>query len=486
MSAPTTTMPKLGPEMTLALEIGEAGKIGDPRKALAMATRAANRYPRFEIPAGQGRTVTFALLRDHFQAEVDKLDAELAEHATGQDSAQAPARTPEPKKPAPAKKAAPAKKPAPRKAAPAKAAPAKAAPKVESVKAEPTVLSLVHDGVSQTAIFGVEKGSPANRVIGSAKREAADGKPGLGWWFFRDNESFYIPGSQGYAPDYVKINEAIGRLEALTGDNGEQLYRVESAIVTEVDGKALPVRKTRDEMQAWQQAYTAAQNLASWEIGMGTAVCVTCLAEYLGEKDARITKGANGMPHVECATCAGVAVAEPIKAEPVVLALPAAPAVAEVESAECPLCHTMQAVKGGKLALHTFNGGACRGKLGVAVVDVEPDEPVKVTRTRKATSKPAVKVAEPEDATGLVVKIQIQRALSKQKQGDVATWMRQAINRQVTKGRKDMNVELRRDKSTGVATITVIDGGGWDRGELETALVAAVKSTPGFGNRVNG
>lgn len=474
-----STLPKLGPEMTLALEITEVGE-KDPQRAASIATRAAHRYPNFKLPAGGDREVTFAQLRDHF-AEQAKANAPVA--APEESVPPAAPESAAPRKAAP-RKAAPRKatSSAPRKAAPAKkAAPVKAVP--APVDAAPTVLRLVHDGAQQTAIFGVEKGSPAHLAIGSAK------KGGLGWWFFPDNESFYIPGSQGYAPDYIKINQAIGRLEALTGDDGAPLYRVESAIVTEVDGKALPVRKTREEMREWQKAYTAAKNLFSWEISMGTAECGTCGAQGLGEKSARLGKTVNGMPVVECATCGGFAAEQTVRI-PVTLALPAAPAavfqapvpVEQQEKAECPLCHTMQLVKGGKLALHTFNGGACRGKLGQAVVDVEPEEAPAPRRTR-STARKATEPVVVEDAQGLVVKIQIQRTLSRSKQGDVATDMRKAIERMVTS--RGMRIELRRDKGTGVATITVLESAGRDASDVEKGIIAAVTSVPGFGNRIN-
>lgn len=473
------TMPKLGPEMTMALEIVDAGE-KDPARAASIATRAARRFPNFMLPAGADREVSFAQLRDHY--------AELAKVA-------APVAAPEESVPpaAPEKAPTPARKSTPRKAA---AAPARksatprkraAVPAVETpapVQAALTVLTLVHNGVEQTAIFGIEKNSPAHLAVGSAK------KGGLGWWFYRDNESFYIPGSQGYAPDYVKINEAIGRLENLKGEHGEQLYRVESTIMTEVDGKALPVRKTREEMREWQRAYDGAKNTLTWEISMGTAVCATCNATDLGDKTARIVKGADGMPVGQCATCGGFASTAPVRI-PVTLALPAAPvqapeSVEQPEKAECPLCKTMQLVKNGKLALHSFNGGACRGKLGVAVVDVEPEESAPKTRRTRTGAAEKNAAAQPvvvEDAQGLVVKIQIQRTLSRSKQGDVATDMRKAIERRVTS--RGMRIELRRDKSTGVATITVLESAGRDRVDVEKALIGAVTSVAGFGNRVN-
>jgi hypothetical protein len=494
-----STLPKRGPEMTLALEIAEAGAT-DPRKAVAMATRAARRFPNFLIPAGGDREVTFAQMKEHFEALVA-----AAPVVAVQESAPPAARKSTTSK-STTSKSTTSKSTTARRTAPVKAAPVKAAPTVEPARTTVTVLQLVHDGVSQTAIFGVPKGSPAVQAIGSAKRG------GLGWWFFRDNLSFYLPGSQGYAPDMAKIGEAVTRLESLTGESGEQLYRVEQSIMSTVDGKALPVRKTRDEMREWQRAYTAAHNRFGWEISMSTAECGTCGAQDLGEKTARIAKGADGMPSVECATCGGFAepvvripltiakgadgmppvecacggFAEPVVRIPLTLALPAAPApvsVEQQEKAECPLCKSMQLVKNGKLALHTFNGGACRGKLGVAVVDVEPEAAQTPVRARKSAPK-AAPVTEPVAQTGLVVKIQIQRALSKSKQGDVATWMRQAIAKRITNGHRGMDVELRRDKNTGVATITVIEAAGYV-GDLDKAIMAAVSSVAGFGNRIN-
>lgn len=487
MTAPT----KASAEWTLAAEITEAAAT-DPAKAAAIALRASRRFPNFEIPAGDGRTVTFGQLNDFFAGK-----AKAAEPVAARvDSAPAPApekatRVPAPRKAATskalaAKNAVPAKKTAPAKKA--AAAPVVATP----VKTEPAVLRIVHNGVDRTSIFGIEKDSPAQRAIGSAKRG------GLGWWFFRDNLSFYIPGSQGYAIDRAKVNEAVARLNALVDESGAQLYRVDLQIVTEVDGVPLPVRKTREELKSWQEAYNAAQNTASWQIGMGIGECGTCGAKGLGEKTARIGKDANGMPITECATCGGFAAAAvAAMLAPVMLALPAAPTpvpapvvvssspvVVAAETAECPRCKTMQPVKGGKLRLHSANGAACRGKLGQTVADVEPEAAEQPAPRKEAARKVATPV-EAVEATGLMIHVQIQRTLSRSKQGDVATQMRQAIMKRVTGKVPGMSVEVRRDKATGVAAITVTNGAGQDAAATEKAIIAAVTSVAGFGNRVN-
>jgi hypothetical protein len=459
-------------EWTLAAEITDAAAT-DAAQAAAIALRASRRFPKFELPAGDGRKVTFAQIHEFFAEQ-----AKAAEPVAAREDS---VPTPAPEVAAPAKKVPAPRKAAARKAVPAKkAAPVKVPPVVAApVKAGPTTLRLVHDGVSQTAIFGIDKGSPANRAIGSAKRD------GLGWWFFPGNESFYIPGSQGFAPDYVKINQAIGRLENLLDDDKAPLYRVVAEIATEVDGQPLPVRKSREELKAWQLEYDAAQNAASWQIGMGMAECGTCGAKGLGEKTARLGKGADGMPVVECATCGGFAapVAAVAPVARMVLALPAAPTLAPVavaETAECPLCKTVRAVKGGKLVMHSFNGGACRGKLGQTVTDVEPEaaeKPARKTAPRKAA-------AEQVEATGLVVKVQLQKTMSKQAQNDAASEVRQQINARVTS--RGMRIEVRRDKPTGVLTITVTEGGGRDAAEVEKAIIAAVTRVRGFSNRVHG
>ncbi len=480
MTAPTTTKPGKA-ELAIAQAIKAAMDAGDFQQAVAVAERGTRRFPDFRYPTMvdskpvPGSGPSFAEVAETLRQKLPTTAPEVVERV---DQVQTPAS-----KAAVAKKAAPAA----RKTAPAKKAAPKAAVKAKSAPAV-TVLRLVHDGVTQTAIFGIEKDSPARLTIGSAKRQDALGRDGLGWWFFRDNESFYIPGSQGYAYDVAKVAEAIERLESLTDADGNPLYRVECEISkTGPDGKALPVRMTREQAQEWQLAYDAARNTLSWALAFGHAKCGQCGAADLDEKTGRLGKGADGMPSVDCATCGAFPAPAPAaKVETVVfaapLALPAAPS--DEVKAECPLCHVMVKVVDGKLALHTFNNGACRGRLGKAVVDVVAAPAVAPARVRKSAPAVAVKATERTDVTGLTVTAAFRDdKVSGQAMRDTAHALRQALSSQITYGRtfKGVRVETRRDKVTKQLVMTVVAG---VEGADSDALVKKIEQVVALVNKV--
>jgi hypothetical protein len=494
MTAPTAK--RVHPAMpTAKVIIGFAGKL-DYRAALPVAERAAVKFPDFRLPSPEGSpNPTFAEMAAWFRIKI-------AEQSLATDDGLIP----------PAESVAPVAKPA-RKTAAKKATPVKATP-VKAPEPAETVplitLRLVHDGVKQTRLYGTEKGSPAQLAIGSAKAP----KTGLGWRFWSPDESFYIQGSAGFAPNWAKINEAVTRLESLRSDTGEQLYTVKLEITAvTADGEDLPVKMTKAERDAyqktqftaeWQRQYNAASNLAIWDLGMGTATCIGCGATGLGEKTGRISKDANRLPVVECHTCGGFSAPEPVAVivpKSVVdlsgvLAL-AATAEPTPESAECPLCRQMLPLTAdGKLPLHTalYRSGACRGRLGVIVVDVEAEpataEPVKAT-TRKATpvkALPAPGDTALVDATGHVVQFALQSGMSGTARNATATKVRQALNTKITEGRafKGVKIETRRDKENHRLVMTVTAGGGlFTLAELTDAVAAAVKSVRGVGNRVN-
>lgn len=539
MTATATTATK---ELLLAQEIIGLSKKGDFRGALARALKGARQYPTFTIPAAEGKPEpTFeelaAWLRSKLPAEAE---AEVATPAAE------PARRPAaPKKTA----AAPAaRKAAPKKTAPArKAAPVAPVAQPAPVAVEPTVLRLVHDGVDQTSIFGVEKDSPAHLAIGSAKRG------GLGWMYFGAKDCFYLRRSAGYAPDMEKINEAIGALSALT-EGGRPLYRVETDIrTTDASGAPLKVRMTAAQAAAWQRDYDTARNVLWANMGMGLGVCGKCGAGDLNQRTGRIGKGDDGLPMVECATCGGfgapapapaaapavsvsplsdlyeqrvehyrargedygtaaawakadvqaerpapVAAAAPVIDLSSLLALPAEPAAAPANAEECPSCRQLTDVVDGKFVLHSrpFSGAACRGKVGVPVQDVEPEAaptPVRKAAARPAAA-PAAPVTEPEaddepEADELVWKFAIQGGLSGSQRNATATEVRQAISKKITWGRafRGVKIETRRDKVNHRLVLSVVDGSadGYDAAELADAVAAAVKSVRGVGNRVH-
>lgn len=485
--APTATTTRQ-PELVLAQEIITAAKSGDIRGALARAERGSRKYPDFQIPAAPGQpTPTFAQTAEWLRGKLQP----AAPAAVAQQD-QAPVAKPAPKKSTAARKATtPKAASAPKKTAMA----ATVAPTPETVKVETVTLRLVHNGSDPTSIYGVEKDSAAHLAIGSTKRG------GLGWHFWKTGECFYLRRSGGYAPDYRAINEAIARLEAIERD-GQRLYRVESAIETMVDGAPLPVRMSAAQRAEWQQAYDAARNALSWNLSMNQAVCGQCGATGLGEGTGRVSKDADGMPVMRCSTCGGFTAPEPQVAEPVeqvapveravpdlsgLLALTATPAPIP-ESAECPACTQQVPVVDGKLGLHTgrYGNGACRGKLGVAVADVEPEP------AQPAARKAGKVAVEPDvvagDATGLVVKVALQAGLSGSSRNATATEVRQAISRKITYGRafRGVKVETRRDKVNHRLVMTVAEGGdGYAADELADAIVAAVKSVRGVGHRIH-
>lgn len=468
MAATTTRQP----ELVLAQEIITLART-NVRGALARAERAAVKYPDFRIPAGEGQpTPTFGQVADWLRGQVSEAPAAAAAESA-------------PVKAAPVK-AAPAKKaPAARKVAPVKAP--------EPVKVAVTTLRLVHDGEHQTSIYGVEKGSPAQLAIGSAKRG------GLGWnfWLNGGMATWYLPRTQGHAADMARIGEAVTRLESLTQD-GQKLYRVEQDIRTaDPAGNPLPVRMNRAQAAEWQRDYTAAHNSAGWLLGMGRAVCGKCGAAGLDVSTGRIGKDAAGMPTVECATCGGFAVAtpEPVKVEPVRLDLSGMIALSAVpepkpESVECPVCKQDVPVTGGKLALHNdrFGRGACRGKLGQVVTDVEPEPaPVKAA-ARKAAAPVAAEPEESGDVDGTVVRMALQAGMSSSARNATAHEARQVLSRKLTYGKafRGVKVETRRDKVNHRLVMTVVEGGdGFDVAELAEEIAKIVKTVRGVGNRVH-
>lgn len=498
-------------ELVLAQEMTRAAATKDFGGALARAERGARKYPKFTIPAGAGQPrPTFAQAAEWLRGKIAESESAVEESAVvaAPEVVEESAAVPAPRKRA-ARKAAPVKA-APAPAEPV-AAPVEPAAPAEPVKAaEPAVLRLVHNGTDPTSIYGVEKGSPAHLTIGS-KRNG-----GLGWHFWAGGPCFYITRSGGYAVDHVAINLAISKLESLTGDDGAQLYRVQAEISThDAAGKPLPVRMSADEARRWQLRYDAARNTLWAAMGLRKALCGACGAQGLDQRTGRIGKGDDGMPQVECYTCGGFAAAEPVAvpvpvaapavvAEPVAAPVPVvAPAASVVdltamlalsavaepkpESAQCPLCKEDVPVVGGELGLHTrrFGNGACRGRLGMTVADVEP-EPAAPVKARKAAA-PVVVDDGSDGESGLVVRFALQAGLSNSARNQTATEVRQALVRRITSGRafRGVRVETRRDKVNHQLTLTVTDGAeGFDVEELGDAIAAAVKSVRGVGNRV--
>jgi hypothetical protein len=433
----------------------------NPAAMLKIARRGARLFPAEVLPGGE----TF-----------DSLAAKIQ----GMTPTAKPAQRP----------AAPA-----RKSAPVKAAPAEVAPVVESAPTvETQTLTLVHDGESQTAIFGVEKASPAHLALG--KRAAG----GLGWGFWPANKSWYIRGSQGFAPDMAAIREAVTRLESLKRD-GVQLYRVDQQITaTDAQGNPLPSKRTKAEAAEWQHAYDAAFNGGNWALSISKGQCVKCNVEGLTVQTGRLIKDDQGIPRVNCATCGGFdapkvepvveSAPEPVAelAEPVaelaelvaMLALPAA-----TEREDCHACKTSVAVVDGKYALHSDpRGGACRARRGVVSEDpIMDEEPVveaapRTRRSRKPSAADLGIVVTP--ATGL--SITFQPALSGVAVKNAATEVRQILTAKV----KGVKIETRRDKATKRLVLTVIEGGeGFDADALTDKIVAAAKSVRGVANRVH-
>lgn len=472
------------PALKLAMDIIGTTQT-DPRAALVKAERAALKFPDFRIPAQEGQpSPTFGEVAEWLRSKV-----------------QAPA----PESQTPPAVAEPTKTvPAPKKTAARKAAPKKAVPVVEPVTAPEPVkvvtatLKLVHDGVRQTSIYGVEKDSAAHRAIGRKSNG------GLGWAYYADGDCWYLYRTQGYAPDMARISEAVTALESIR-EEGVQLYRVETDIrEVDAEGKALPVRMTRAQAAAWQREYDGARNALHWNLSMEQATCGKCGATGLNETTGRMGKNAAGMPMVECWTCGGfaapvpVAVPEPAVAPVTVdlstmLALPSV-ATPLPESAECPSCHQPVPVKDGKLALHTgkFGNGACRGRLGVVPTDVEAEpaaQPARKTAARKAAPVTEPTAApEQVDASSLVVRFALQAGLSGSARNATASEVRSALSRKITYGKafRGVKIETRRDKENHRLVMTVTEGGeGYDAAELADAIGEAVKSVRGVGNRIH-
>ncbi len=439
----------------------------NPTKMLTIARRGARLFPEEQLPGGE----TFASLAAKIEAGVES------------------ARTPAPKKATTrARKAAP-----------------QAAPQVESApKVETTVLRLVHDGESQTAIFGVEKESPAHLALGS-KRAG-----GLGWSFWPGNKSWYIRGSQGFAPNDDMISEAVARLESLKRD-GVQLYRVDQQITRKrADGTVLPVKRTREQAAAWQHAYDAAMNGGTCTLSVGKGLCAGCGTTGLNVQTGRMIKGADGIPELKCGTCGGFdapkaeTVPEPVAEIAALVATLALPAATEREN--CHTCKTSVAVVDGQYALHSDpRGGACRAKRGVVIDDpiddmivipvegsepltifpdetdpVAPRKPRRTRRTRKSAAADMGIVVTP--ATGLSVTFAMQSQLSGMQIKSTATEVRQELSRKIS----GVKIETRRDKATKRLVLTVVEGGeGVDADALTTKIVAAVKGVRGVVNQVH-
>lgn len=443
-------------------------------QAVAMADRAAVKWPEFRLPTEPGQTgPTFADVAAHLR--------QLQEPA-------APAR----------EKSAPAAAPkvAPRKAAPVKAAPVKAAPVPEPapVKVVTSTLKLIHDGVNQTSIFGTEKGSAAC---------AALGRNGLKWGFYPAKECWYIRGSQGYAPNADMIGEAVRVLESLTQD-GVQLYRVELDVRdTGPDGTALPVKLTAAQAAAWQREYTRRSNKIGFDLRMGSGVCTGCGATGLTETTGRMTKGSDKLPVTECGTCGGFGapvVAEPAPAAPAIdlskifaspLALPAAPVKAAApagETAQCPACRTVQGVVNGKFKLHTgkSGNGACRGKVGVVTTDVEP-EPVQVKASTRKVSATAAVITDASELAG--IKFALQGGLSRTSAGQLATELRSALSTRISKrgAFKGVMFSVFRDKAESKWVRIEITAGaeGFDAAALDAEIDQVARSVRGVKNRMH-
>ena len=436
-------------------------KKGDPTAMLKIARRGARLYPTEVLPGG----ATFANLAE-----------QIAAHMPTAESAQ---------RPAPAKKAAPAQKAAPQKAAPQKAAPQpEPAPKVET-----TTLTLVHDGESQTAIFGVEKDTPAHRALG----KKASG--GLGWGFWFPNRSWYLRGTQGFAPNMPAIREAVARLESIT-EGGVQLYRVEQKITTtDASGNPLPEKRTREQAAAWQKAYDSAFNGGNWALSVSKGVCNGCGVEGLDVHTGRLIKDGDGIPRVNCATCGHFDAPKP---EPVAESVPApvAELAALVEALalpaadvheDCHACKTRVAVVDGQYAMHGDpRGGACRAKRGVVSDDpIVDEEPVvkaapRTRRSRKPSAADLGIVVTP--ATGLTITLQLQTSLSGMQVKAAATEVRQVLPKAI----KGVKIETRRDKDSKRLVLTVVEGGeSFDADALTDQIVTTAKRVRGVANRVH-
>lgn len=442
--------------------------------AIKLADAAAGQFPDYRFPAEkQGdATPSFADVAAHLR--------QLAGPAPVQQEKSAQTKA------APAKRATAAKKAAPKAAAP-KAAP-KAEPAPEPAPVVPSTLKLVHDGVNQTAIFGTTPSSPASKALKAQ-----------GWRFWRVQESWYLQATQGYAPNMDKINAAVSVLESLTED-GQQLYRVETDITkTGPDGNPLPVKLDRAAAAAWQKEYTTRENLIYAAVQLGRGECAGCGETGLGEATSRKVKDDKGMPVLQCGTCGGfgaptVEDVTPVKVDmsaifKAPLALPAAPAVAE-ETAECPSCKTDQPVIDGKFKLHSNRGAACRGRVGKPVIDVEPEPkaaPAKAARKTATAAELGIVVTPAE--VGTEIKFALQGGLSKTSAGQLATEVRSALSRQISKrGQfKGVMFSVFRDKAESKWVKVVITEGadGFDAAALDAEIERVTKTVRGIRNRMH-
>lgn len=468
----TATAKTADPRMVLAKQIIADNHGGKLRNALAKAQRGAQKYPDFRFPAQNESdpSPTFAEVAEW-----------LTEQLAAQEAVEVPVAEAAPEPVAPVK-AEPAPKTRSGKArVKAEPAPEPVAPKVQT-----STLRLVHDGENPTVIHGVEKLSPAHLIVGTR-----EGGEGWKWWRAKP-DAFYLPRTGGFAPDTERIRSLIKRLEAEKVD-GVPLYRVETDIVTELNGVPLPVKRTAAELREWQRAFDAAHNALYWGLGVGRETCGGCGAQGLTRETGRIDRDGDGMPMVKCNTCAGVPVVEAAESAPAkmdlssLLALPATAAPVP-DMAECPSCRTQQRVIDGRLDLHErpFGGALCRGRLGVAVEDVEPESaPEKPGRKARKAEQPVDQAATATVATD-VWRFKLQAGLSGKSRNDVATNVRRAILRAVT-NKFGVKVEVRRDKVNHQLVMTVVEWGSADvDGELLTAtLVAAVRSVPGVGNQMH-
>ncbi len=309
-------------------------KRGDTLAALELAETAARKYPKFVFPQVGG---TFADLAAQFRAAL-------------------PVEEPQESAPAP--------------------------------RVETQTLRLVHDGKAPTTVLGVEKDTPAHRILG---------RDGFKLGFYPANKGWYIKRSGGKAADLPLIARIVKALESARVDGSDTpLYRVEQTIAdtNPETGERLAQSVDRAARAKWQKAYDGRMNSAQWELTFEKAKCATCPATGLSLRTGSITKDADKLPQVQCGTCTGTT---PVDLTALELAAEPAPVP---ESATCPSCRQLVRVVDGRLDLHTkpFQSTACRGKLGVQPtpdVDPEPATAPEPKPARKATTRKAAPKAAP-------------------------------------------------------------------------------------------
>jgi hypothetical protein len=205
------------------------------------------------------------------------------------------------------------------------------------------------------------------------------------------------------------------------------------------------------------------------------------------------------MPVLQCGTCGGFGAPEVQESAPVKvdvsavftapLALGSAP-----ESQECPLCKTVQPVVGGKFKIHPSRrgNGACRGKVGQPVTDVEPEPaavPARKAAARKAQSAPEPVAAEVEADDEVDVKLALQGGMSKMTAGKLATELRSVLSRKITSGRafKGVRLSVFRDKAESkyVRVVVVSGAEGFDAAELAAEIERVAKTVRGIRNRMH-